>query len=169
MATPNQIAANKENSQKSTGPKTAEGKATSSLNRLSHGFASHATIIPGENPEEFHSLVTRLMTEHQPATPTEQLFVERMTQNQWLLCRVPDYAAWIKAKCSKARRMWVSPRTRRSRRGIVWRLWDQVFSRKAVWSFAIAMPAQQGLDCRTVSNSRGFQQCSSLVIGIDVR
>src|SRR5271157_637410 len=61
-------------SQKSSGPKTPEGKATSSLNRLSHGFASNvARLIPGENPEEFHSLVTDLMGEHQPATPTEQI------------------------------------------------------------------------------------------------
>ena len=82
MATPNQIAANRENSQKSTGPKTAEGKAASSLNRLSHGFASHATIIPGENPEEFKALVTGLMSEHQPATDTEQILVEKMALNQ---------------------------------------------------------------------------------------
>ena len=87
MATPSQIAANKQNSQKSTGPKTAEGKATSSLNRLSHGFASHATIIPGENPEEFKALVTDLMGEHQPETPTEQILVEKMAVNQWLTLR----------------------------------------------------------------------------------
>ena len=87
MATPNQIAANRENSQKSTGPKTAEGKAASSLNRLSHGFASHATIIPGENPEEFKALVTGLMSEHQPATDTEQILVEKMALNQWLSLR----------------------------------------------------------------------------------
>src|ERR1039458_5232265 len=87
MATRNQIAANRENSQKSTGPKTAEGKAASSLNRLSHGFASHATIIPGENPEEFKALVTGLMSEHQPATDTEQILVEKMALNQWLCLR----------------------------------------------------------------------------------
>ena len=87
MATPNQIAANKANAQKSTGPKTAEGKAASSLNRLSHGFASHATIIPGENPEEFRALVADLMAEHQPATDTEQILVERMALNQWLTLR----------------------------------------------------------------------------------
>src|ERR1035438_4989678 len=87
MATPNQIAANKQNAQKSSGPKTPEGKATSSLNRLSHGFASHATIIPGENPEEFKALVTDLMSEHQPATQTEQILVEKMALNQWLSLR----------------------------------------------------------------------------------
>ena len=88
MATESQIAANKQNAQKSSGPKTAEGKAASSLNRLSHGFASHATIIPGENPEEFKALVTGLMSEHQPATHTEQILVEKMALNQWLLCRM---------------------------------------------------------------------------------
>ena len=87
MATPNQIAANKENSQKSTGPKTAEGKAASSLNRLSHGFASHATIIPGENHEEFKALVTGLMSEHQLSTDPEQILVEKMALHQWLSLR----------------------------------------------------------------------------------
>ena len=88
MATSNQIAANKANSQKSSGPKTAEGKAASSLNRLSHGFASStARLIPGENPEEFHSLVAGLMSEHLPATQTEQILVEKMALNQWLSLR----------------------------------------------------------------------------------
>ena len=87
MATPSQIAANKQNSQKSTGPKTAEGRAASSLNRLSHGFASHAAIIRGENPEEFKALVIDLMTEHQPASSTEQILVEKMALNQWLTLR----------------------------------------------------------------------------------
>src|ERR1035441_8397567 len=87
MATDRQTAANRENSQKSTGPKTPEGKAASSLNRLSHGFASHAAIIPGENREEFQALVADLMAEHQPATDTEQILVERMALNQWLTLR----------------------------------------------------------------------------------
>ena len=88
MATPNQIAANKLNAQKSSGPKTAEGKATSSLNHLSHGFASNtARLIPGENPEEFRSLVADLMSEHQPETQTEQILVEKMALHQWLSLR----------------------------------------------------------------------------------
>jgi len=87
MATPSQIAANRENAKKSSGPKTEEGKAKSSLNRLSHGFASSATIIPGENPEEFKSLLDDLTGEHQPVTPTEQILVEQMAVNQWLTLR----------------------------------------------------------------------------------
>jgi hypothetical protein len=85
MATPSQIAANRENSKKSCGPKTAEGKAKSCLNHLSHGFTSNtAQLIPGENPEELKALLADLMDEYQPVTPTEQILVEKMTQNQWL-------------------------------------------------------------------------------------
>jgi hypothetical protein len=85
MATPCQIAANKLNAQKSTGPKTEAGKAKSCLNHLSHGFTSNtADLIPEEDPEEFKALLADLMAEYQPATPTEQILVERMCQNQWL-------------------------------------------------------------------------------------
>jgi hypothetical protein len=85
MATASQIAANRENSKKSSGPKTAEGKAKSCLNHLSHGFTSStARLIPGENEEELKALLADLMDEYQPATPTEQILVEKMCQNQWL-------------------------------------------------------------------------------------
>ena len=87
MPTQKQIDANRANAQKSTGPKTEEGKAKSCLNRLSHGLASSATIVPGEDPEEFKALLTDLMNEYEPATPTEQILVEKMTINQWLSLR----------------------------------------------------------------------------------
>jgi len=87
MATERQIEANKLNSQKSTGPKSPEGKAKSSLNRLSHGLASSATIVPGEDPGEFKALLNDLTGEHQPASATEQILVEQMAINQWLSMR----------------------------------------------------------------------------------
>src|SRR5580700_9689044 len=87
MPTQKQIDANRANAQKSTGPKTEEGKAKSRLNRLSHGLASSATFVPGEDPEELKALLTDLMDEYEPATPTEQILVEKMTLNQWLSLR----------------------------------------------------------------------------------
>jgi hypothetical protein len=88
MATPSQIAANKTNSQKSTGPRTDAGKAKSSLNHMSHGFAaSTSKLIAGENPEDLKALLADLTSEYQPATPTEQILVEKMAQNQWISLR----------------------------------------------------------------------------------
>jgi len=87
MSTPHQIAANKANARKSTGPQTDEGKAKSSANRLSHGFTSSATLIPGEDPEEFKALLYSTIAEHQPATGTEQILVEMMVVNRWLSFR----------------------------------------------------------------------------------
>ena len=91
MATPSQIKANRRNSEKrgpsGCGPRTEEGKARSCRNRLSHGFTSSALFIPGEEREEFNLLLADLQDEFQPATPYEQILLEKMLQNQWLSLR----------------------------------------------------------------------------------
>jgi hypothetical protein len=87
MATPAQLAANRANAQKSTGPITPEGKAQSRMNGLTHGFASAQSIIPGEDQEEFLALLSDLRTEYYPVTPTEEILVEKMAQTQWLTQR----------------------------------------------------------------------------------
>jgi len=87
MATQAQVDANQANSQKSTGPKTEEGKARSSRNRLSHGFASSTRFVQGEDPAEFNLLLDDLISEHQPATPTEQILVEQMAHHHWISLR----------------------------------------------------------------------------------
>jgi hypothetical protein len=87
MATPSQVTANQANAQKSTGPKTDAGKAKSSMNRLSYGFASNTRFIKGEDPDEFYALLNDLTIEHQPSTPTEQILVEKMAHNQWISLR----------------------------------------------------------------------------------
>ena len=84
MSTPAQIAANQQNAQLSTGPKTEEGKAASSKNNLRHGFTGAFMILPWEKQEEFDSLLNELRAEHQPATMTETLLVEKMAQSYWL-------------------------------------------------------------------------------------
>ena len=87
MATQAQVNANQANSQKSTGPKTPQGKAASSRNRLSHGFASSTRFVRGEDPAEFNLLLDDLLSEHQPATPTEQILVEQMAHHHWINLR----------------------------------------------------------------------------------
>jgi hypothetical protein len=84
MSTEAQIAANRANAQLSTGPKSEEGKAASSKNNLRHGFTGAFMILPWEKKEEFEALLAGLCAEHQPATITETLLVEKMAQSWWL-------------------------------------------------------------------------------------
>jgi hypothetical protein len=69
---------------RSTGPRTPEGKATSSRNSLKHGLSTGTLLIPGEDPAAFASLREALHQEHQPANTTEQLLVDDLAQSHWL-------------------------------------------------------------------------------------
>lgn len=85
MSTPAQQRANRDNAQYSTGPKTAEGKAESSLNRLQFGLTGDSFVVmPWEKQEEYNALIERLNAEHQPETPIEEMLVQKMAQHYWL-------------------------------------------------------------------------------------
>lgn len=53
MASERQIAANRLNAGRSTGPRTPEGKAVVSQNAVTHGLTSYGGLLPGENPKIF--------------------------------------------------------------------------------------------------------------------
>ncbi len=84
MSTAAQIAANQANARLSTGPQTEAGKTTSSQNNFRHGLSGAFTIQKWENADHYDQLLEGLRNEHQPATPTEALLVERMAQHWWL-------------------------------------------------------------------------------------
>ncbi len=83
MATPAQIAANRRNAQKSTGPRTAEGKAVSSHNATRHGVLSENVAVSGDDADVFRNLRSGLMTEFDPQSEMESLFVERIAILFW--------------------------------------------------------------------------------------
>jgi hypothetical protein len=87
MATSAQMDANRRNAEKSTGPKSPEGKARSCRNRLSHGFTSAVLFLRDEEREDFNLLLADLHNEFQPATASEQILLEKMVQSQWLSLR----------------------------------------------------------------------------------
>jgi hypothetical protein len=84
MTTSAQIAANKSNAQRSTGPKTPEGKAVSCLNRFKHGCTGAFTVLPWESQDEFDMLIDSLRDEHKPCGVTEMILVDKMAQALWL-------------------------------------------------------------------------------------
>src|SRR3981081_1450530 len=88
MATLKQFEANRRNAQKSTGPKTPEGKAAVSMNALRHGLRARTVVLPGENREEFDQLCDDLEVEWHPQSRTEQFYVEQMAVSQWKLTRM---------------------------------------------------------------------------------
>jgi hypothetical protein len=83
MASKKQVAANKANAKKSTGPKTPEGKAKSSKNALKHGVLSEMTVSEKEDEGIFNALLSKLILEHQPETETELVLVERLAGLIW--------------------------------------------------------------------------------------
>ncbi len=82
-----QIDANRENAKKSTGPRTAAGKAASSRNRLMHGLRAQKHILLDEDPEEFLSLLRDLYDRFQPSGETEEMLVLRIASAHWRLDR----------------------------------------------------------------------------------
>jgi hypothetical protein len=91
-----QTNANRENAQKSTGPRTSAGKANSSRNATTHGFTSTANpYLPGEEPEEFLALRLDHFTRYQPVGPAEETLIDRIAAAQWRLGRVFAHEAAI--------------------------------------------------------------------------
>jgi hypothetical protein len=86
MATEAQIAANRRNAQKSTGPRTAEGKARSCLNHLIHGLTAQG-LLPGENPETLAAIQESLRDQFHPQGAAEEILVERMANSYFRLGR----------------------------------------------------------------------------------
>ena len=72
---------NRANSQHSTGPTSARGKARSAQNSFKYGLYSQELIIQGEDPAEFDHLRATLRDEHQPANTTEEILVDELAQS----------------------------------------------------------------------------------------
>lgn len=86
--TEKQLAARRANAQKSTGPRTPEGKARSSRNAVKHGFFAQTALLYYESPEDFVALRDSYIAEYAPQGPTEMHFVMEMANAQYRLRRV---------------------------------------------------------------------------------
>ena len=93
MSTEKQISANRANSLLSCGPKSDAGREASSLNHLNHGLSGAFHLLKSEDPEAFAKLLTGFRDEHQPATVTEDILVEKMAEHHWLTKRALRFQA----------------------------------------------------------------------------
>jgi len=87
MATAAQIQANRMNAQKSTGPRTPEGKERASRNAVKHGLLAREAVIQGEDPEEFELYREEMLQELAPAGAVETMLAERVVGLSWRLLR----------------------------------------------------------------------------------
>jgi len=90
MATEKQIAANRANAKKSTGPRTPEGKARSSLNAVQHGLTARRPVLPNEDRAAFESFARGLRKDLRPAGPVQALLVEEVIDAAWKMRRAAD-------------------------------------------------------------------------------
>jgi hypothetical protein len=88
MATKAQVAANRRNAEKSTGPRTAEGKEVVAQNAVKHGLSGRVDVIKGEDQEQFERHREALLAELKPQGVVETLLAERAVGLSWRLKRV---------------------------------------------------------------------------------
>ena len=95
MATKRQIAANRRNARRSTGPKSAAGKAASSANALRHGLAAaRAVVLPDEDADAYERLRQGVLADLDPAGALQEALAQRIVVLLWRL----DRAARLEAE-----------------------------------------------------------------------
>jgi hypothetical protein len=87
MTTEAQIEANRANAQKSTGPRTPEGKATVAQNAVKHGLLARTAVLHGEDWEHYTCFSEELMDELYPDGVMEQELADRIVDLSWRLRR----------------------------------------------------------------------------------
>ena len=69
-----QLAANRKNAQKSTGPKTPDGKSIVAQNATTHGLRASRVLIASEDSAEFDTHRNTLLEDLAPVGPMETIF-----------------------------------------------------------------------------------------------
>jgi len=86
MSTEKQINANRQNAQKSTGPKSDQGKAAVSQNAVKHGLFAES-VIKGENPADYEVFHNKMLAELAPVGLVEAVLADRIASLWWRLKR----------------------------------------------------------------------------------
>ncbi len=92
MTPTKQQRANRRNAQKSTGPKTAGGKAKVRQNAVKHGLFARMPVLPKfESEEEWQEHLRLVLAELQPVGHLESALATRIATLLWRLQRVARY------------------------------------------------------------------------------
>jgi len=89
MTTARQLASNRANAMRSTGPRSPEGKAVVALNSVTHGLTATTIVHPAESREDFIQYRNEMLDDLAPQSRFELDIAERIIANSWRLRRVP--------------------------------------------------------------------------------
>jgi len=96
---PARAAASRRNGAKSSGPKTAEGKARSAQNALKHGMrAQKCIVLPGERASAFEAFEAALLEELAPEGALQAVLAQRVIAASWRLARAERVEAELFAQ-----------------------------------------------------------------------
>ena len=95
MATPVQVKANRRNAKRSTGPKTATGKAIASRNATTHGLLARDLVLQGDDAQLFQDRRDALRRDLRPMGALEGDVVDQIATCAWRLRRLPHIEAGL--------------------------------------------------------------------------
>ncbi len=75
------------NALRATGPRTAEGKITSSRNAIKHGLTARQVVIKGESHEDFDALLASITADRKPEGQLEIEITGEIAACTWRLAR----------------------------------------------------------------------------------
>jgi hypothetical protein len=87
MTSPAQIDANRANSEHSTGPATAAGKAAVRFNATRHGLTSQVACMPWEDRAAFDKFCAAMVAEYKPDGVIETQLAQSIAEDNWRLNR----------------------------------------------------------------------------------
>lgn len=92
IVSPKQLAANRRNAQRSTGPTSKAGKSVSRLNAIKHGLLAQQVVVRGyyqqESSDEFKQLCREYHQSLAPVGPLEEMLLNQIVMVVWRLRRV---------------------------------------------------------------------------------
>lgn len=92
---PARLEANRRNALKSTGPRTAEGKAISAQNASQHGLLSREALLPDDDRGAFEAFAEGTRVQLAPVGTVEAILVDRLVGCAWRLRRIQAVEAQL--------------------------------------------------------------------------
>jgi hypothetical protein len=88
---------NRANAQHSTGPRTEEGKAKSSMNAVKTGLTGRTVVLPTDDIHAYCDHLDRHFLKFAPATDDEKAITQTIADTEWRLLRIAPLEAGLYA------------------------------------------------------------------------